>query len=105
MHWRSRKGRRETVVLADENDLPRIVFVWPASESPEAVREKTERYSLVHQALSRLSEPYQSALTLRYFEGLGYDEIAEILGKRQGTVKSLVHRGLTKLAKVMNESH
>jgi RNA polymerase sigma-70 factor (ECF subfamily) len=100
MYWRSRKGRRETR-LPDESEWPRIAFVWPASESPEVVREKYERYALVHQALGRLSEPYQSALTLRYFEGLGHEEIAEILSKRLGTVKSLVHRGLAKLAKVM----
>jgi RNA polymerase sigma-70 factor (ECF subfamily) len=101
MHWRSHKGRRETMPLSDENELPRIIFVWPQTESPEIVREKQEQYVRVHQALGRLPEPYQAALTLRYFEGLGHEEIAEILGKRLGTVKSLVHRGLAKLAKVM----
>jgi RNA polymerase sigma factor (sigma-70 family) len=66
------------------------------------VREKRKQYLVVHKALGRLPEPYQAALTLRYIEGLGNEEIAEILGKRLGTVKSLIHRGLAKLAKLMN---
>jgi len=101
MYWRNRKAHRETLLPSDENDLPRITFVWPETEPPEIVREKQKQYALVHQALARLPERYQSALTLRYFEGLGHEEIAEILGKRVGTVKSLVHRGLAKLAKLM----
>jgi RNA polymerase sigma-70 factor (ECF subfamily) len=104
MHWRGRKGRGQTLPLSDEDDLPRITFAWPEAEAPEAVREKRKRYALVHQALGRLPEPYQSALTLRYFEGLGHEEIAGILGKRPGTIRSLVHRGLAKLAGLMVSS-
>ena len=101
MHWRSRKGRPETSPLPAEDDSPRITFVWPETEAPEAVREKQRRYAMVHQALARVPEPYQTVLTLRYFEGLGHEEIAEVLGKRLGTVKSLVHRGLARLTKVI----
>jgi len=97
MHWRSRKGRRATLFLCDENELPRIVFVWPETESPEIVGEKRQQFARVHQALGHLPEPYQAVLTLRYFERLGHEEIAKILGKRPGTVKSLVHRGLAKM--------
>jgi RNA polymerase sigma-70 factor (ECF subfamily) len=103
MYWRSHKGRRETLLLSDENDLARITFVWPETESPEIVLEKHKQYVMVHQALGRLPELYRTALTLRYFEGLGHEEIAQILCKRLGTVKSLVHRGLAKLAQVMTE--
>src|SRR4051812_29858825 len=86
MYWRARSGRGETLPLSDENDLPRITFVWPETETPEAVREKQRQYALVHQALGRLPEPYLSALALRYFEGLAHEVIAGILGKRPGTI-------------------
>ena len=36
-------------------------------------------------------------LALRYFEGMPCAEIADVLGKRIGTVKSLIHRGLERL--------
>lgn len=104
MYWRDRKGRRETPLSSDENELGRIRFASRETQSPEDVREKQREYARIHEALGRLPERYQAALTLRYFEGLGHDEIAAILGKRPGTIKSLVHRGLAKLAKVLAES-
>lgn len=101
MYWRSHKGRRAALLVSGENELSRIIFIWPEVESLEVVREKQKQYAMVHQALASLPEPYQAVLTLRYFEGFRHEVIAEILGKRLGTVKSLVHRGLAKLAKVM----
>ena len=38
-----------------------------------------------------------SSTTMQYFEYLSLDEIAAILGRPVGTVKSLVHRGIAKL--------
>ena len=78
-----------------------MTFVWPETESAEAVRERQRQFARVHEALRGLPEPYQAAIVLRYFEGLGHDQIAGILGKRPGTIKSLVHRGLAKLGKAM----
>jgi len=48
-------------------------------------------------ALAALPELHRAALTLRYFEGKSIKEIAEILDKREGTVKSLLSRGIAKL--------
>jgi RNA polymerase sigma-70 factor (ECF subfamily) len=103
MHWRSLRTRGATQVLPDDNDLPRITFLWPETETPEAVREKQARFALMHQALGRLPEVYRTVLTLRYFEGLPLEEIAAILEKPLGTIKSLVHRGLDKLANTMKD--
>jgi RNA polymerase sigma-70 factor (ECF subfamily) len=103
MHGRSQRVRGTAQLLPDDNDLPRITFVWPETEAPEVARAKQAQFALVHQALSRLSEQYRTALTLRYFEGLTNDEIAAVLEKPAGTVKSLVHRGLAKLGEAMGE--
>ena len=102
MYWRGRRGgRREVLPLLEGDDLARVSFVWPETESAEAVRERQRQFARVHEALRGLPEPYQAAIVLRYFEGLGHDQIAGILGKRPGTIKSLVHRGLAKLGKAM----
>jgi RNA polymerase sigma-70 factor (ECF subfamily) len=103
MHWRSRRGRGTAPLLLNDNDLPRITFIWPEMEVPDAAREKQRQFSCIHQALSRLPELYRSTLTLRYFEGLAHEEIAQILEKPVGTIKSIVHRGLAKLAKKMKD--
>src|SRR5204863_7433313 len=89
--------------LPDDNNLPRITLLWSETETPEAAREKQARFAVVHQALGRLAEMYRTVLMLRYFEGLALEEIAAIVEKPMGTVKSLVHRGLGKLADAMKE--
>ncbi len=48
-------------------------------------------------ALTRLSPRQRAAVVLRYYADLPEAEIAEALGVRPGTVKSLLHRGLAQL--------
>jgi RNA polymerase sigma-70 factor (ECF subfamily) len=45
----------------------------------------------------RLSAKYQEVIALRFFEKKQIKEIAEILGKKEGTIKSLLHRAVEKL--------
>ena len=48
-------------------------------------------------ALGRLPTRQRAALILRFYEELPVREVADLLGVREGTVKSLVHRGLARL--------
>ena len=48
-------------------------------------------------SLERLRPKQRTALVLRYYEDLSIKEVAELMGEREGTVKSLVHRGLKRL--------
>jgi len=54
-------------------------------------------------ALARLPERQRAALVLRYWADLPGNEIASILGCREGTVKSLIHRGLARLREALDE--
>jgi RNA polymerase sigma-70 factor, ECF subfamily len=56
-----------------------------------------ERRRRVRNALSELSEPLREALLLRYAEGLRYDQMTEILGAGESTLRSRVHHGLKAL--------
>jgi len=67
----------------------------------EAEIKRHEEFLTLHQSISKLSIKYQEVITLRFFENKQIREIGEILGKREGTVKSLLHRGLEKLRKLM----
>ena len=62
--------------------------------------KKYDEYIVLHENISRLSIKYQEVIVLRFFEDKPVKEIGEILGKSEGTVKSLLHRGLEKLAKL-----
>lgn len=50
-------------------------------------------------AVQRLPERYRTALALRFYADMSEAQMAEHLGRRPGTVKSLVHRGLDLLRK------
>ena len=67
----------------------------------EAELRRHEEFLALHENISKLSVKYQEVITLRFFEDKQLKEIGEILGKREGTVKSLLHRGLEKLRKLM----
>ena len=51
--------------------------------------EQTER---VQQVVAQLPEEQRMAVVLRYTEGLSYEEIADVLGCRRGTVASRLNR-------------
>lgn len=53
----------------------------------------------IWQAVGKLSPRRRAAVVLRFYEDLTDDEIADVLGCRPATVRSLVHRALRQLAK------
>lgn len=63
----------------------------PATEGVEP-----EAHELLD-ALARLNLRQRSALVLRFYADMSEADVAEALGCRPGTVKSLVHRGLREL--------
>jgi len=69
----------------------------------EADLLRHEDFLALHRRIARLPLKYQEVITLRFFEDKQIHEIGEILGKPEGTVKSLLHRGLAKLREMMSE--
>jgi RNA polymerase sigma-70 factor (sigma-E family) len=53
--------------------------------------------------LANLPYRQRAALVLRFYEGLSQAEIAEVLGCREGTVASMIHRGLAQLRRVVEQ--
>jgi len=65
-------------------------------EAEKKIKEYQD-FLKIQKEISKLEIKYQEVITLRFFEKKKIKEIAEILGKREGTIKSLLHRGLEKL--------
>lgn len=59
--------------------------------------ELNEDFARVQRSLKKLNVKYQEVLSLRFFEKKSLKEIANILDKKEGTIKSLLSRGLDKL--------
>jgi RNA polymerase sigma-70 factor (ECF subfamily) len=73
----------------------------PDQDQPMLRLERLEAYRKIHALLKTLPPVYQEVIALRYFEELSIPELSQILHKKQGTVKSLLSRGLQRLKKLM----
>jgi RNA polymerase sigma-70 factor (ECF subfamily) len=78
----------------------------PLSETIKAQEElkKYKDFLEVQKAISKLEVKYQEVIVLRFFEKKKIKEIAEILEKKEGTIKSLLYRGLKKLKEELSAS-
>jgi RNA polymerase sigma-70 factor, ECF subfamily len=65
--------------------------------------QKHEQFLLVLRELKTLPLKYQEVIALKYFEGKDNKEIAEILNLNEGTLKSLLSRGVEKLRQKCNQ--
>ena len=93
MHWR----RQKRIVALDDSSLEIVSSELVGSENV-AIQEE---YKLLHKALSELKLKYRSIIILRYFEDKTISEISNITGKKEGTIKSQLHRGLAILQDIL----
>jgi RNA polymerase sigma-70 factor (ECF subfamily) len=61
-------------------------------ETPENALFAEELKTVVQKAISALSEDLRTAITLREFDGLSYEDIADIMDCPVGTVRSRISR-------------
>lgn len=83
-----RKQKSNNVPLDESN----AVALAPPDAVPELRLLQSERTSMVREAINNLPEKQRSALILREYEQLDYQEIANILGQTVSAVKSLLFR-------------
>lgn len=68
-----------------------------AAEDPEEVAVGHQRHEMFLEGLEHLSEQHRLVVTLRDLRGYSYPEIARMLQLPEGTVKSALNRGRTRL--------
>ena len=64
---------------------------------PLGVAIAAERQRVVRRAVAGLREPYREVVALRFFAELSLQEIAQATDRPLGTVKTHLHRGLSRL--------
>ncbi len=69
-------------------------------EAEEKLKEHKD-FLEIQKKLSKIPDIYQEVIVLKFLEKKKIKEICEILGKKEGTVKSLIHRGLERLKELM----
>ncbi|MNV53829.1 ECF RNA polymerase sigma factor SigW [compost metagenome] len=83
-----RKNRAGSVSLEESGYTP----VAPMEVAPEQAVLRNERMNLVRKAINNLPEKQRSALILREYDQMDYQEIATILDQSVSSVKSLLFR-------------
>ena len=102
MHFR--KQKRVSVIslqTEDKADQRLISGLQASSSSASDKLIAAEEYARLHQAILTLKPIYQTVITLRFFEGQTIKEISKTVGRREGTVKSQLHRGLEQLREAL----
>jgi RNA polymerase sigma-70 factor (ECF subfamily) len=92
-----RKQRIRFDALSDE----RASTLRSAGPAPDAALAEQLFDDDVEQALATLPPDFRAAVVLCDVEGLSYDEIADILGAKLGTVRSRIHRGRAMLRRAL----
>lgn len=82
--------------LAITHNTPELQFITEQEEFA-----KHHDLAALYETIHKLPTKYQEVLALKYFEQKTIAEISQILNKKQGTVKSLISRGITKLELLM----
>ncbi len=104
-HCRSRLARRRPPSQPGRDDEERLARLADPRRSPEERVVASDRARRVERALTGLPRPFREAVVLRDLEGLAYDEIAEVLGTRLGTVRSRIARGRGMLRAALEEEN
>jgi len=90
-------ARRPTLVAVPGTDA--VTAPSPAGDDPHARAEATELAARIRVALAELPENQRSALLLRRFEGMSYNDIAEVLSLSPSAVDALLTRARRALEK------
>ena len=95
--------RRDEVVISDlsldDSFYPKKLDV----DSPQEILKASELRDLIFETLSSLGEETRTALSLREFDGLSYEQIAEIVQCPVGTVRSRIFRGREMIEEVVGK--
>jgi RNA polymerase sigma-70 factor (ECF subfamily) len=88
-----RAGRQDDIPLDD----------WPIAshEHPADAAERSIAQQRLRAAISQLTDEQSTVITLKFLEGLSNSEVATVIGKSEGAVKSLQFRALAALRRMI----
>ncbi|URQ67569.1 sigma-70 family RNA polymerase sigma factor [SAR86 cluster bacterium] len=73
------------------------------NDTPEDLFHASQLHKIIIESLNGLGENTKTALTLREFDGLSYEQIAEVVNCPVGTVRSRIFRGREVIDDVIRE--
>ncbi len=95
--WIRRERRAPMIQPPEDADLLDLAAATEPSESIEDLVVRKDLSRLVEQAMARLPEEQRTAIVLKEYQGLTFQEIADLVGCPLSTVKTRLYQGLTVL--------
>src|SRR5215470_17948680 len=100
-----RRERRSPAMQAPEGvDVIELASEQGPTESIEELVSRRNIGRLVEQAMATLSEDQRAAIILKEYQGLTFQEIADLLGCPLSTVKTRLYQGLTVLRRELEKN-
>ena len=100
-----RRQRRAPVMQAPEGvDLVDLVSEHGPSESIEQLVARQELSAIVEQTMKLLPEEQRTAIILKEYHGMTFQEIADLQGCPLSTVKTRLYQGLTVLRRHLEKN-
>ncbi|NPV76990.1 MAG: sigma-70 family RNA polymerase sigma factor [Anaerolineae bacterium] len=90
-NWYRDNSRKQEVSLEDH------VFLHPHADYPEQVLVEDQEKEWLLKTIRKLPQERQELLILKFVDRLSNSEIALIMGRSEGAIKSLYHRTLLAL--------
>ena len=87
------KKRKDELLQTDISKEENHVIEPIDKDTPEDFFYANQLHKIIIESLNGLGEDTKTALTLREFDGLSYEQIAEVVNCPVGTVRSRIFRG------------
>ena len=103
-YYRNSKYKPQSLQQLLENPQMEKLLHQPCDDEREIMERELQAFADFNEIranLLKLDIKYQEVIALRYFEQKTNSEISAILNKNEGTVKSLLSRGLEKLRNLL----
>jgi RNA polymerase sigma-70 factor (ECF subfamily) len=91
---------KEKAKMVSFDDVPMVADMRTNVHERAAISADIEQVKL---ALQKIKKDYQDVLILHYLEDVPVAEVAAILGRSEGSVRVMVHRGLNALREEMSQ--
>jgi len=96
-----RQRRRNLFSINDYGEDHSTYDLPDETYRPDVATDSGIKDEIIQKALLKVKETYREAVILRDIQGLSYEEISEILGVNEGTVKSRINRGRAQLQELL----
>jgi len=98
-----RQKRRSFFSISDYGEEHKTYNIPDESYRPDVITDSGIKDEIIQKALLKVKEVYREVVILRDVQGLSYEEISEITGLNEGTVKSRINRGRAQLQKLLKD--